>query len=193
MAISLTSLVAAASTVAGQDPPPVIFTVQQDHADMLRQLGITKLRPGRSGNADGPNPANYDEAKANPFPDLPDVLTTDTGEPVTTAEQWWTVRRPEIVEAFEREIVGRIPPNVPGVTWEVRETNEITAGGKPAVQQHIVGVVDNSDCPKIEVSISLSLTLPKNAEGPVPVLMSFGWSRFDASPFGGRGRGGRDP
>jgi hypothetical protein len=37
-------------------------------------------------------------------------------EPVTTAETWWKVRRPEVVEDFEREVVGRVPPNVPKVT-----------------------------------------------------------------------------
>ena len=26
---------------------------------------------------------------------------------------WWNQRRPEIVEDFEREVLGRVPPNVP--------------------------------------------------------------------------------
>ena len=41
---------------------------REDHADMLRQLGITKLRPGPNGRAvaGDPNSANYDEARANP-------------------------------------------------------------------------------------------------------------------------------
>jgi hypothetical protein len=34
-----------------------------DHADMLQQLGISALRPGRSGNPTGSNPANYDDSK----------------------------------------------------------------------------------------------------------------------------------
>ena len=49
-------------------PAPVIFTTEEDRRDMMEQLGITKLRPGRSSNADSPNVANYDEAKANPVP-----------------------------------------------------------------------------------------------------------------------------
>ena len=49
---------------------------------MMEQLGITKLRPGPSGNENAPNHANYDEAQANPYPNLPDVLTTKDGKKV---------------------------------------------------------------------------------------------------------------
>ena len=31
---------------------------------------------------------------------------------------WWKERRPEIVEDFEREVYGRIPKNIPKVTWD---------------------------------------------------------------------------
>jgi lysophospholipase L1-like esterase len=172
-----------------------VFTTQQDRQNMLDQLGITKLRPGRDSNPNSPNPANYDQAKANPYPKLPEVLETKGGKKVTTSEQWWNERRPEIVELLEREVYGRIPENVPKVRWEVRETREVEAGGKPAVRRHIVGMVDNSACPKIEVNISMSLTLPKETHGHVPVLMSFGWTPFEPSPFGPRrpGAGPRPP
>ena len=39
---------------------------------MQRQLGITAMRPGPSGNPSAPNAANSDEAKANPFTDIPE-------------------------------------------------------------------------------------------------------------------------
>ncbi len=157
---------------------------------MLDQLGITKLRPGRDSNSNSPNPANHDQAKANPYPKLPRILETKGGKQVTTPEQWWNERRPEIVELLEREVYGRIPENVPKVRWEVRETRQVEAGGRPAIQRHIVGVADNSACPRIEVNISMSLTVPKETDGPVPVLMSFGWTPFEPSPFGPRGPGG---
>ncbi len=175
--------------------PPVVFTTPQDHQNMLEQLGITKLRPGRSSNADSPNAANYDEAKANPYPDLPEVLKSARGQAVDTPEMWRTKRRPEIVELLESEVYGRIPKNVPDVKWEVRQTREVEAGGKPAIQKEIVGVVDNSVCREIQVNISMSLTLPKDAKGPVPVLMTFGWTPFDSGRmnFGGVGRRGGGP
>ena len=100
-------------------PPPVTFTAEQDHQNMMEQLGITALRPGPSGDENAPNHANYDESKANPYPILPDVLTLKDGQKVTTDEMWWKRRRPEIVEDFEREVYGRIPKDTPNVTWTV--------------------------------------------------------------------------
>src|SRR5688500_16889373 len=59
-----------------------------DHQQMMAQLGIRALRPGPSANESAPNPANYDEATANPYPDLPSVLTLKNGTAVSTADQW---------------------------------------------------------------------------------------------------------
>src|SRR5215207_6766193 len=81
------------------------ITAAEDHQNMLKQLGIRKLRPGPSGNEQAPNHANYDEATANPFPKLPEVLTLKNGKKVTTAALW-SQRRAEIVEDFEREVLG---------------------------------------------------------------------------------------
>ena len=106
----------------------VTFTTQQDHQNMMKQLGITELRPGPSGNPNNPNAANTDEAKANPYPDLPALMTMKDGTEVTTPEQWWSQRRPEIVEDFEREVIGRIPDGVPAVQWEVLKTIEKKLG-----------------------------------------------------------------
>jgi hypothetical protein len=63
----------------GQYPTTVQFTAAQDHRNMMDQLGIKSLRPGPSGNESAPNHANYDESLANPYPDLPDLLTLKTG------------------------------------------------------------------------------------------------------------------
>lgn len=76
---------------------------------MRDQLGIKALRPGSSGSEKAPNAANYDEAKANPFPHLPDALTLNNGEKVTTAKVWSEKRRPEIVEGFERYVDKEMP------------------------------------------------------------------------------------
>ena len=36
---------------------------EADHADMMRQLGITSLRPGADSDQNSPHAANFDEAK----------------------------------------------------------------------------------------------------------------------------------
>jgi (4-O-methyl)-D-glucuronate---lignin esterase len=156
---------------------------REDHGDMMRQLGITKLRPGFSGNPTAPNSANYDPAKANPYPDWPDPLTLQDGRKVTTADLWWQKRRPEIAEDFEREVYGRVPANAPKVTWEVAETVQTKVGGQPVVARRVIGHVDNSAQPAVSVDIKMAVVVPVNAKGPVPVLMMFGWGNMPDDPL----------
>src|SRR5438046_5548920 len=153
----------------------VEWTTQQDHQNMQEQLRIKALRPGPSGRSGATNAANYDPAKANPYTDLPDPLTLKNGQKVTTADLWWKQRRPEIVEDFEREVVGRVPKNVPRVTWTIStQAVDRVVGEIPAVAKQLVGHVDDSACPAIEVNIQMTLVTPANAKRPVPVLMMFG-------------------
>lgn len=158
---------------------------REDHAEMMRQLGITKLRPGANGRAVAgePGAANYDPAQANPYPDWPDVLTLKDGRTVTTAELWWQRRRPEIVEDFEREVYGRVPQDVPKVTWTVAETVETTVGGQPVVARRLVGHVDNSAHAAISVDIRMAVVVPVHARGPVPVLILFGRGTMPGEPL----------
>ena len=174
------SVVNAQKATSGSLPPPVNFTADQDHQNMMDQLGIQALRPGPSGNESAPNHANYDESLANPYPNLPDVLTLKNGKRVTTPEMWWKERRPEIVEDLEREVYGRVPRNVPKVTWSVTLTEREFVRFTPVIAKKLVGHVDNSSYPLINVDISMALVVPANAKGPVPVLMMFGPSVLPA-------------
>jgi hypothetical protein len=61
----------------------VTFTAEQDHQNMMDQLGIKQVRPGPSGDESAPNHANYDPATANLFPNYPDALTMSNGHEVT--------------------------------------------------------------------------------------------------------------
>jgi hypothetical protein len=162
----------------GQPPTPPApavreWTTAEDHQQMMKQLGITRLRPGPSGNEQAPNAANYDEAVANPYPDLPDALTLKNGRKVTSADAWWKQRRPEIVEEFEREVYGRVPKNVPNVTWTVTQTVEEKIAGRPVIGKRLVGRVDNSAHPAISIEIQLVLVTPADAKAAVPVMITF--------------------
>ena len=147
-----------------------------DHQRMMDLLGVKELRPPASHDLKSPHAVNYDESKANPFPALPDPLKLKNGKPVTTAQEWWTKRRPEIVADFNSEVLGRVPANVPKVTWEVASTRQDTIGGVPVVIKRLNGRVDNSADPAIKVNIDLLLTTPANANGPVPVIMELAFS-----------------
>lgn len=181
-AILLVGLVAAAqqsgvaTQVEGKYPPVVHLTADQDHQRMMDLLGIKELRPGRDGyRKDLPNSANYDETKANPYPELPDPLVLNDGKRVTSAKTWWNVRRPEIVEMFDREIYGRVPAHTPAVHWEVTATKRGEDAGVPTITKTLVGHVDNSAYPLIDVNIQMELTTPANAKGPVPIILQYGF------------------
>jgi hypothetical protein len=158
----------------------VTFTADQDRQNMMDQLGIKALRPGPSGNEKALNHANYDESKANPFPNIPDPLTMNDGRKVTTPAMWWDQRRPELVEMYSKYIYGRVPSNVPKVTWTVTTVDHERIGFTPVVAKELIGQVDNSSYPAINVRIHMILVTPANAKGPVPVLMMFGRAAFPA-------------
>jgi hypothetical protein len=175
MAVGRLQAQAAESSSSASVPEPLNWTTQEDHQNMKDQLGIKRLRPGPSGRTGATNAANYDPAKANPYPDLPDPLTLKNGQKVMTAEMWWKQRRPEIVEDFEREVIGRVPKTVPGVTWSITtQATDRVVGELPVMAKQLVGHVDNSACPSIKVDIQMTLVTPTNAKGPVPVLIMFG-------------------
>ncbi len=178
--VSASARVAAQAPVVGtgNNPPPVIFTAEQDHQNMMDQLGIKTLRQGPDGNnPNAANAANYDESLANPYPNLPDVMTMKNGKKVTTAKEWWDIRRPEIVEDMDREVYGRLPKNIPKITWTVKILDREVVSRVPVIAKQIIGHVDNSSYPAINVDIKMTVVLPANAPGPVPVLIMF-------SPFG---------
>jgi hypothetical protein len=178
----LVVLISVSVVAAAEPPPPENWTAAQDHQNMMEQLGIKTLRPGPSGNEKAPNHANYDESKANPFPDLPDVLTTRDGTKVTTPQMWWNQRRAEIVEDFDREVLGRVPRDVPKVSWSVVSRSTGTAGAAQTVTKQLIGHVDNSAYPAINVDIRMTLVTPAGAKGPVPVMMMFTFGGFARPP-----------
>lgn len=167
-------LLVSAQQSPSQLPEPRNWTTAEDHQNMMGQLGIRKLRPGPSGNESAPNHANYDEATANPFPNLPQALRLKDGRRVTSPGMWWNERRPEIVEDFDREVLGRVPGNVPRVIWEVTNKTDVMVGPYAAVAKQLVGRVDNSSYPLIEVNIQMTLVTPAGISGAVPVMMMFG-------------------
>ena len=176
-----------APTIALGQPQQVKWTAVEDHRNMMEQLGITALRPGPSGNESAPNHANYDESTANPFPVLPDVLKLKNGTKVATPQVWWNQRRPEIIEDFEREVLGRVPRDVPKVTWSIADTVTATLGARTVIGTQLVGKADNSSYPAIDVEIRMTLVIPADARGPVPVMMMFGRGGLPGAATAGRG------
>lgn len=138
---------------------------------MREKVGITvPFRPAPAQHPEGPNPANFDESKVGDYV-LPDPLVTDNGETVSTPEQWWEKRRPEIVEHFEREIYGRVPETVPPIKWRVVSEDTINVGGYAVRERLLSGTADSSAYPSAKVEIRLLLATPADVHEAVPVLL----------------------
>src|SRR5439155_26866677 len=141
------------------------------------KIPASAMRSGPSGsNPKAPNYQNTDEARANPWPHLPELMVTKARKTVDTPELWWKERRPEVVEYFDAEVYGRVPKDVPKVTWEAAPPNEggFVPGGRggapavPSVAKQLIGRVDNAPYPAVTVNIRLTLVLPGHAPRPVP-------------------------
>lgn len=153
-----------------------------DHQNMMDQLGVKSLRHG----ADPRDQSIFNEATANPYKDsMPDALALKDGTPVTTRGQWRR-RREELLEDFSREIYGRVPANAPEVNWEVTETIHGESDGIATVTKMLVGHVDNSAYPDLEVNIEASFTVPTGSTDDVPIMLSFegGFGRRGGRRFG---------
>lgn len=109
--------------------------------------------------------ANYDEAKIPAF-ELPDVLTTESGETVSTAQQW-PQRRAEILEMFKSQVYGRAPKPCECM---IRATGDEVAvfggiGIRRQVNMYIGGGSDNA------APVRMLIYTPKS-DGPVPTFLT---------------------
>lgn len=174
-ALSAFGVAAARALQFGPQGPPPPF---DDHAEMMKQLGLKAIRPGPNPN----DQSTFDEATANPYKDsMPDLMKFEDGTAVTSAAQW-PKRRKEILELFEREVYGRIPKNAPKVHWEVTGVTPGMTAGIPTVTKTLIGHVDNRIYPKVKVDIQASYTVPAHSTTPVPIILEFGFGGGFAFP-----------
>lgn len=80
----------------------------------------------------------------------------------------------------ERELYGKLPEKIPSVSWEVKISDKEFVNRIPVIAKQLIGHVDNSSYPLIDVNINMLLVVPTNVKGPVPVLMMFGRPSFPA-------------
>jgi len=180
---------------------PMQLTAEQDRLRLLGLLGLKEsdMRPAPVPDAKSPRATNYDEAKANVYPELPDPLVFKNGQPVKTPSDWLKRRR-EISEDFDREVLGRTPTSMPGVQWYVVSTVHEKYGGIDVITKRLAGKTAPGLATQKGFSIDLLLTVPAHAAGPVPVIMELAFAkdfelatsgpldRYVATPWGVDGR-----
>ena len=107
----------------------------------------------------------YDESKVPDYP-LPDALTFQNGEKVTTADQWVNVRRPELLKLFSHYMYGQQPKQRITYLFDVTKTVPDFLNGKATLKE-----VELDLSPKpLESPVHLLIIIPNNTNGPVPAF-----------------------
>lgn len=107
---------------------------------------------------------NYDESKVKPYK-LEDPLTFADGRKVAAPEEW-AARRLEILEIFQREMYGRMPPPPENLALEVLEEGK-TMDGFAVRKQVRMRFKTGKTGPKIDWII----VRPAHAKKPVPAIL----------------------
>ena len=182
----------ARQAASGRGPSPEQKAMADANiAELTREMklaGVNELRaPLNATRPDLPHYTNYDEKKANPYP-LPDLLAFKNGKTVKTRADW-TKRRAEIKQMFDEQVYGKYPAHIPGVTWKLDGTENLTVEGIAVVAKHLTGHVDNSSYPAITIDIKMDVVTPASAHGHrVPVIIG-GGALPRPVPAGAPGRG----
>lgn len=110
--------------------------------------------------------ALYDEAQVPPY-ELPDPLIASDGTPITTPEQWWELRRPEIMEVFQSEMYGRVPKRPSDFRFETFSEDPTALGGTATRKQVRIYFDGDRESPAMD----LLVYLPNAVRGPVPLFL----------------------
>jgi len=125
-----------------------------------------------------------DEARV-PTYQLPPILVSAEGKPITTPEEWFSVRRPQILALFANLLYGVVPtPESPiRTSFEVLRTNREFMGGQ-VIRKDVRIRFENANG---AAELPILVFTPRKAKGPVPafLLHSFAGTRdngHDADP-----------
>lgn len=109
---------------------------------------------------------NYFEDRVPDY-QLPDPLLLQNGDPITTAEDWYTKRRPELLELFREHVYGRRPTTEPNIRYEPLDVPTPICDGQATAQtiRMVIGIDDR------EFSLEFELVLPTEASRLVPAVV----------------------
>ncbi len=116
-----------------------------------------------------------------PHYDLPPLLRTSQGKPVTTPEEWKTIRRPEILSLFANLVYGRVPePADPiQVSFEMAATDPKFMDGK-ATRKDIKIHLSNKWG---KTSMHFLVFVPNAADKPVPAFLQHSFNNTQSDDF----------
>ncbi|MDA0832177.1 MAG: acetylxylan esterase [Planctomycetota bacterium] len=98
--------------------------------------------------------------------ELPDPLRMMNGEEITTADEWFEKRRPELKDLFQHYMYGYLPASPEKIRFVVERENKLIFDGKAELRQVAIHYGPD-DCPPIH----LMIVVPTKRSGPVPVFL----------------------
>ena len=98
---------------------------------------------------------------------LPEVLRTEAGQLIANAEDWQTLRRPEVLKLCQTYLYGPFPGSR-DVSVDLTETGTLTMAGIALVREQY-------RLTTVGLPIDLVVYRPAEATGPVPCLFSYNY------------------
>ncbi len=124
-----------------------------------------------------------DSARVGDYTPINLFQMNDSDHIISTADEWWTIRRPEVLKDVQEQAWGVIPHDsiLPAVSWSTVTT--IGGSGISAyIQKEITGTIDISRFPDVRDVPVISATLRRPAAGadsvPVMIVIGFGLDTY---------------
>jgi len=141
----------------------------------MRFFGCVVIAGGLAGIATAAQ-TQPDASRFPPVPDLasppefPDPLVMSDGRHVTTREQWYNERRPELITLFEQYMYGFLPPPPEELAGKIERNDRTAFNGRAAIKEVTV-TFGPPELPRIH----LMLVVPNRREGPAPVILGLNY------------------
>jgi hypothetical protein len=109
---------------------------------------------------------NYEESKVGEY-QLPELLVTESGQTVSTPEQWEKIRRPEILNLFKNHVYGQVPKDFDDIKFKVINQDKKAMNGKATLKEVAITVTRNNK----SVTMNLLMFTPNKVKKPVPMFL----------------------
>ncbi|TFH21564.1 MAG: hypothetical protein E4H10_15155, partial [Bacteroidia bacterium] len=98
---------------------------------------------------------------------LPELLRSQEGTIIETAEQWEQIRRGELLELFREHMYGRVPETPVTINHRLKFFDGEALNGTAIMKEVALELIRNADT----LEINLLIFIPKGQPGPVPLFL----------------------
>ena len=114
---------------------------------------------------------NYDEEKVPEYK-LPEILVSRNGKVIKNPSDWENIRRPEILDLFEKNMYGRFPGEVITIGFETIETDRKALDDK-AIRKNIHIILSNGTD---SIRLDMQVFLPSHSNYPAPLFLGLNFN-----------------